>query len=37
MADPIVDDMKCPTVPLELYVVTFQSHYYMRQVKPAVS
>ena len=28
MADPIVDDMKGPTVPLELYVVTFQSHYY---------
>jgi hypothetical protein len=26
MADPIVEDMKCPTVPLELYVVIFQSH-----------
>ena len=27
-ADPIVDDMNGPTVPLELYIVTFQSHYY---------
>jgi len=33
MADPIVDDMKGPTVPLELYFVTFQSHYHPRQGK----
>jgi len=31
MADPIVDDMKGPNVPLELYVVTFQSHSYTRK------
>jgi len=28
MADLIVDDMKSPTVPLELCLVIFQSHYY---------